>query len=86
MINKKTAKARAINAIRVDSPKNCRIICDLFAPATFRRPISLERLDDFAVDRFIKLTHAINKTKRAMAVKIKTYFIFPEDDERKKLE
>ena len=60
-----TAKIRAINAMRIDSLKNCRIRSVLRAPTTFLIPISFARFADRAVDRFIKLIHANNKMPNA---------------------
>ncbi|MBA7635218.1 hypothetical protein ES703_42819 [subsurface metagenome] len=51
----------------MDSLKNCFISWLLCEPKTFLIPTSLARLADLAVERFIKLKHAINKTKSAIA-------------------
>ena len=67
IINEKTS---AINASRIDSPKNCFIISVLCAPATFLIPTSLARFPERAVARFIKLIHAMNKIKNATKEKI----------------
>src|ERR1700722_12872702 len=53
-------KIKAINAIKRDSPKN-RLIRDFrSAPSTLRTPTSTERLDERAVERFIKFMQAIS--------------------------
>ena len=60
-----------------DSVKNClmRLIrCD---PTTFLKPTSFARLADFAVERLIKLIHAMIKIKQAMAPKSQTNRISP---------
>ncbi|MBA7548615.1 hypothetical protein ES705_41079 [subsurface metagenome] len=61
---KKMAMFKAINTINNDSPKNCLISCCLPAPTTFLMATSFVRVIYFAVDRFIKLMHAISSINR----------------------
>ena len=61
---------KAIKASMMASHKNCLINDAFSAPKTFLTPISTARLDDRAVERFIKFTQAINKVTNAMAIKI----------------
>src|SRR5690349_6827188 len=67
------AKTKAINAITIDSPRNCLISDCLSAPNTFLTPTSAERLEDLAVDKFMKLIHAINKVNNATEPKMYKY-------------
>ena len=48
----------AINVMTKDSPQNCFISPNLFAPSTFLNPTSLERRSERAVVKFIKLITA----------------------------
>ena len=48
---------------------------DRVDPATFLIPTSFARLDERAVERFMKFTQAISKMKKAMIEKIYTYVI-----------
>src|ERR1044072_322349 len=50
-----------------DSAKNCWIKLLRCEPTTLRKPTSLARLADLAVERLIKLIHAITKIKPATA-------------------
>ena len=63
---KASAKANAISDMRIDSPMNCQIRDFFSAPKTFRTPTSADLFEDRAVDRFMKLMHAINNVKRAI--------------------
>src|SRR5688500_15506060 len=68
--NSSLAMTRAIiNANRLmssDSPINCLIRDRFSAPSTLRMPTSAERLEERAVDRFIKLIQAISSVKTAI--------------------
>src|ERR1700753_903096 len=61
-----SASTKAIKVINMDSPKNWRIRALFSAPNTFLTPTSAERLDERAVDKFIKLIQAISKVNMAM--------------------
>ena len=61
----------------IASPINCLISVHSSAPTTFRTPTSLARPTDRAVERFIKLIHAISRIKKATRVKSLTYSIRP---------
>ena len=67
--NNKSTKNIAItwatNAKNIDTPKNCKTTLIFFAPAILRIPISLALLADWAVDRFMKLIHAIKRINMA---------------------
>src|SRR5262245_39046554 len=65
-----SAIKKAIMPISSDSPINWLTNDRLLAPNTFRTPTSAERLDERAVDRFIKLMQAINKVNTAMEPRI----------------
>ena len=54
----------------IDSVRNCAIRLFLKEPNTFLTPTSFARLDERAVERFIKLTQAINKIRIAIKEKI----------------
>src|SRR6478735_7884479 len=54
---------------RTDSPVNCKSNCLRSAPTTFLTPISLALLNDLAVDKLMKLKHAISNTNKAIADK-----------------
>src|SRR5215212_3067849 len=56
-----------------DSVINWKMRRDLNAPTVFRTPTSFARLADLAVERFIKLMHAIRIIKAAMAAKMYRY-------------
>src|SRR6266542_1814670 len=53
-----------------DSPRNCLTNDCFFAPSTLRIPTSAERFEERAVDKFIKLIHAINKVNKAIEARI----------------
>jgi hypothetical protein len=72
---KESPKANNVN--KRDSLKNCVIIWLLVAPTTFLKPTSLERLEERAVARLMKLTQAMISMKKAMTEKIVTYLISP---------
>src|SRR5215475_11814879 len=60
------AITNAMMLISSDSPMNC-LINELFpAPNTLRIPTSAERLEERAVDKFIKLMQAISSVNNAM--------------------
>src|SRR4030095_8253255 len=68
-----SASTNAIVLINNDSPRNC-FINELFsAPNTCRTPTSDERLEERAVDRFIKLMHAISRVNKAIEPRIYRY-------------
>src|SRR5690242_8337013 len=78
--NKATAIIARTKAIEVkinDSQKNCEINCFLFEPNVFLMPTSFARFSLLAVERFIKLMHAINKIITAMMENNRTYSIMP---------
>src|SRR3569833_2307114 len=62
---------------KVDSVRNCAIKLPRADPNTFLTPTSLARFEERAVDRFIKLTQAINKIITAIKEKIYTYSLLP---------
>src|SRR5215813_10762234 len=64
------AIAKAIKLISNDSPRNCLMREDFSAPNTFRIPTSAERLDERAVDKFMKLMHAISKVNKAIEARM----------------
>ena len=51
--DKINANIKAVTVSSTDSVKNCEITFPLTAPRTFLIPISTERLEDLAVERFI---------------------------------
>src|SRR5688572_20338387 len=53
---------KAIKTINTDSTKNCAINWLRCEPIAFLTPTSLARFAERAVDKFIKLMHAINNT------------------------
>ena len=61
---------KAIVLISNDSPRNCFTNDCFCAPRTLRTPTSAERFEERAVDRFIKLIHAISKVNKAMEPRI----------------
>ena len=64
---------RQINAgLNTDSNKNCLIRNFFSLPTTFLIPTSFARSDAWAVERFMKLIHAIINIKTAMEIKIMT--------------
>ena len=62
---------------KVDSPMNCLIKSHFTAPVTFLTPISLIRVEDLAVVKFIKLMQAMSRINTAIAEKIYTYSMMP---------
>jgi hypothetical protein len=62
--------ANAIMLINRDSPRNCVISERFCAPSTLRMPTSAERFEERAVDKFMKLMHAINKVNNAIEARI----------------
>ena len=60
-----------------DSNMNCKNNCFADAPITFLKPTSLDRSIDFAVDKLIKLIHAISKINAPINDNIKIAFPFP---------
>lgn len=68
---------REIKESNIDSLKNWMIIWTRRAPTVLRKPTSFARLDESAVDKFIKLMQAINSIKNATREKIVTYVPFP---------
>ena len=66
-----------IMAISTDSPKNCFNREDLSAPNTFRTPTSAALLEELAVDKFMKLIHAINNVSRATDASTNNEFLLP---------
>src|SRR6185312_104088 len=78
--NKETviiARTKAMNVKMNDSQKNCTINCFLFDPSVFLMPTSFARFSLLAVERFMKLIHAINKMIIAMMENKRTYSIMP---------
>src|SRR5215471_21631534 len=67
---KSSAIKNAITLISQDSPRNCFINDPFSAPNTLRTPTSDERLEERAVERFIKLMQAINNVNKAMDPRI----------------
>src|SRR5690606_12888590 len=74
---KTTATKVAKIAYTNDSPKNERIKEPLPAPITFRMLTSLALFSERAVERFIKLMQAINKTTQAIKLNKRKYLILP---------
>ncbi len=68
-------KERKLN--NKDSVRNCQTRLPLSEPTTLRRPTSLARLADLAVDRLMKLMHARIKIKMATAPNSQTKRISP---------
>src|SRR5580704_7187904 len=66
----KTAIIAAARVTMTDSIKNWAMRYFRGEPNTFLMPTSLALFEDLAVERFMKLIHAINKIKIAMAEKI----------------
>src|SRR5580658_3779855 len=66
----KTAINAATAVTNIDSVRNWATRYLRGEPSTLRTPTSRARLADRAVERFIKLTQAMSRTKRAMAEKI----------------
>ena len=75
--NKQTESNIAKKAKSNASPKNCAIRLLRVEPTTFLNPTSFARLADFAVDRFMKLIHAITRINTAIAPNNHTNFISP---------
>src|SRR5215207_6238327 len=71
------ANERKLN--NVDSVRNCLIRLYLSEPMTFLNPTSLARLADLAVDRLIKLMHAMISMKHAIAPNNHTNRMSPLD-------
>ena len=67
----------AMSARIIDSKKNCTISCFLSDPNVLRMPTSLALFSERAVERFMKLTQAINNMMMAIMVNILTYSIMP---------
>ena len=65
-----SAIAKAIMLIIKDSPRNCFTSDPFCAPNTLRIPTSAERFEERAVDKFIKLMHAINKVNKAIEARM----------------
>src|SRR3954454_20856038 len=61
-----SAIQKAITLINNDSPRNCLIREPFSAPNTLRMHTSAERLEERAVERSMKLIHAISKVNRAI--------------------
>ena len=55
------------NKKKTASPRNCLIRYSFVAPTTFLKPISLERFEERAVERFIKFIHAVTIIKKPIA-------------------
>ena len=72
-----TAAAVATNVTSSDSVKNCAIKLLRGEPSTLRTPTSRARLEERAVDKFIKLTQAIRRIKQAIDAKTYKTVIFP---------
>src|SRR5688572_12814486 len=66
----RNANNRAIKLSRTDSPMNCFIKDCFSAPKTFLMPTSEERLDERAVDKFMKLMQASRRVNKAIEPKI----------------
>ena len=64
-----TPSSNAMTVNRVDSPINCRMSWNRYAPITLRMPTSRARRAERAVIRFTKLMQAISKMNSAMAEK-----------------
>src|SRR5882757_951527 len=67
----------AAKATKIDSIRNCAIRCFFNDPKTLRTPTSRALFADLAVERFMKLTQAINSINRAIAEKMYTYCVVP---------
>src|SRR5262249_25830271 len=72
-----TASTNDSNATTIDSPRNCPINCTRIDPTDLRIPTSFARFSDLAVDKFIKLIHASNRTNNHMTPNIHTYTMTP---------
>src|SRR5215468_4811412 len=70
---KRSAITNAIMLINKDSPRNCFINDPFSAPNTLRTPTSDERLEERAVERFMKLMHAISKVNKAIDPRMYRY-------------
>ena len=66
-----------MNANKNDSPRNCFMRSYFPAPITFLTPTSLALFDARAVDKFMKLMHAMMSMNKATAEKIYTYCTSP---------
>src|SRR5436190_11876344 len=64
------ANTKAIKLMKTDSPRNWRTREPFSAPSTLRIPTSALRLDERAVERFMKLIQAISKVNKAMDASI----------------
>jgi hypothetical protein len=60
-------RKRERKLMNIDSPKCCPIKEVLLAPTVFLMPTSFARVEDLAVDKFIKLNTAIRMIKKAIA-------------------
>src|SRR5215211_6719843 len=71
------ARNKAIKLIKMDSPIN-RFTKEFFsAPRTFRMPTSVERFDERAVDKFMKLIQASRRVNKAMEPRIYKEVVLP---------
>ena len=70
-------KTRAILVRKTDSPKNCQMMLARLAPTNFLRPISLVRFAERAVDKFMKLIHAMSRMNIEIKEKMYTYWMAP---------
>ena len=71
------AITRLVKLIITDSKRNWVMSDFLSEPKVLRIPTSLALSADLAVDRLIKLIHAITRMNKAMSRKIATAFSFP---------
>ncbi len=69
--------SHAININTSVSLKNCLTRSERLAPTVFLIPTSLVRVEDWAVDKFMKFMQAINKMKNAIAENVYTKIILP---------
>src|SRR4028118_1763633 len=65
-----SARTKAIKDKRTASQRNCLIREAFSAPSTFLTPISNALFEERAVERFIKLTHAISKVTMVIDIRI----------------
>ena len=69
--------ARDIKLNSMDSLKNCCISSFLLDPTTFLTPTSLARIEDLAVERFMKLMQAISSMMILITEKMTMYVRLP---------
>ena len=79
MTTSRTATPVATAAISSDSPRYWATSDTREAPITFLIPASFILSAAFAVDKFMKLIHAMNNINTAMIVNSRTYSILPPE-------